>query len=401
MSFARRATWAACIDNLAFSETETVPVAVLVRQRKALANMHDAFQGERSIARLRDAAVQAASAGCASPMAKVLELQRADNTLILKAQVGMGAAAVGREAGTADAGNPPGEALISARPVVIANVPAERGARAPAILREYRVVTSVSLPLIGAEGPYGILEVDYDQQHEVDASHLSFLASIAAILAEGVESRQRHNELAEERDTKVTLLREQQHRIRNNFQMITALLERRASECADPAVQKGYREVERRVFAMASLYDHLLGLGEHQDSVDLGAYLENMCASFEDFYDLPGNDVSLALALPRGAATLPIDTCAAVGTVVNELVANAVEHAFVGCAGEIRVAMQRMAAGVEIEVSDNGCGYAPGASESTGLSTVRRIVGSFGGQLRMQSAQGGGTRWTLTVNAPD
>src|SRR5579875_3266682 len=99
MSFARKATWAACIDNLAFSDTETVPVAVLVRQRKALATLHDAFQGERSIARLRDAAAQAASAGCASPMAKVLELQRGDNTLVLKAQVGMGAAAVGRGAG--------------------------------------------------------------------------------------------------------------------------------------------------------------------------------------------------------------------------------------------------------------------------------------------------------------
>ncbi|VXC94250.1 conserved hypothetical protein [Burkholderia sp. 8Y] len=401
MSFARKATWAACIDNLAFSDTETVPVAVLVRQRKALAALHDAFQGERSIARLRDIAVQAASAGCASPMAKVLELQSADNTLILKAQVGMGASAIGREAGTAEAGNPPGEALIFARPVVVADVPAERGELAPAILHDYHVVTSVSLPLIGAQGPYGILEVDYDQRHEVDASHLSFLASIAAILAEGIESRQRQDELIEDRDAKVTLLREQQHRIRNNFQMITALLERRASECADPAVQKGFREVERRVFAMASLYDHLLGLGDHAESVDLGAYLENMCASFDDFYDLRGSQVSLTLSLARGAAALPIDTCAAIGTVVNELVANAVEHAFGGAPGNVRVAMQRTGAGVVIEVSDDGRGYAPGASDSTGLSTVRRIVGMFGGRLDVQSQPGAGTRWTLTVTKPD
>ncbi|WP_244817243.1 sensor histidine kinase [Caballeronia sp. Lep1P3] len=401
MSFARKATWAASIDNLAFSERETVPVAVLVRQRKALAALHDAFQGERSIARLREAAVQAASAGCASTMAKVLELRQPDNALIVKAQVGLGETAIGREGGTADAGNPPGEALISARPVIVRDVLAERGESAPAILREYGVVTSVNLPLIGAQGPYGILEVDYDHPHEVDASHLSFLASVAAVLAEGIESRQRQEALTEERDAKVTLLREQQHRIRNNFQMITALLARHASGCADPGLRKGYREVERRVFAMASLYDHLLGLGEHGERVDLGAYLESLCVSFGDFYDLGANALALNVALARGAATLGIDTCTAIGTVVNELVANAVEHAFGGSPGEICLSMRRTAAGVSIEVTDDGRGYAPGASESTGLSTARRLVGTFGGKLDVESRPGAGTRWTLSVNTSD
>jgi len=400
MSFARRATWAASMENLHYAENETVSVAVMVRQRKALAKMHDLFQGELSVARLTDAAVHCAASGCASPMAKVLELQRPSNTLIVKAQYGLGPSVLDRSAGTAEVGNPPGEALISARTVVVADVLRERGEGAPEILKEYKVVTSINVPLIGAEGPYGILEVDYQQPHEVDASHVSFLASVAAILADGIESRQRQEALTEERDAKVTLLREQQHRIRNNFQMIAALLARHASLCSDAGVQKGYREVERRVFAMASLYDHLLGMREHGEFVDPGAYLESMCASFKDFYDLDGNHLSLAMSVEHGAAMLSIDTCTALGTVVNELAANAVEHAFAGGPGEIAVSLHRTATGLVIEVSDNGSGYAPGTSESTGLSTARRLVKSFGGRLDVETKPGAGTRWTITLTVP-
>ncbi|KDR26922.1 hypothetical protein [Caballeronia grimmiae] len=133
MSFARRATWAASIRDLQFADNATVPVASLLRQRNALAVMHDAFQGECSIARLLDAAVQCAATGCDAPMAKVLELRRPDNVLIVKAQVGLGESAIGREAGTAEAGNPPGQALITARPVVVADVMKERGDSVPDI----------------------------------------------------------------------------------------------------------------------------------------------------------------------------------------------------------------------------------------------------------------------------
>jgi two-component sensor histidine kinase len=400
MSFARRATWAASIRDLQFADNATVPVASLLRQRNALAVMHDAFQGECSIARLLDAAVQCAATGCDAPMAKVLELRRPDNVLIVKAQVGLGESAIGREAGTAEAGNPPGQALITARPVVVADVMKERGDSVPDILRERSIVTTINLPLIAAEGAYGILEVDYDQPHEIDASHVSFLASVAAILADGIESRQQRAALIEDRDAKVTLLREQQHRIRNNFQMIAALLAQKAMKSQDPSVQKAYHDVERRVFAMALLYDHLLGLGEHGESVDPGVYLESMCASFDDFYDFAGHHITLVRSIEQGAIMLGIDTCTAIGTVVNELVANAVEHAFNGAAGEIHVSVHHTAQALIVEVRDNGRGYAADASEGTGLSTARRLIGSVGGQLAVETQAGAGTKWLLSVTLP-
>ncbi|MDR5741466.1 MULTISPECIES: histidine kinase dimerization/phosphoacceptor domain -containing protein [unclassified Caballeronia] len=362
--------------------------------------MHDAFQGERSIARLLDAAVQCAAAGCNAPMAKVLELRHSDNFLIVKAQYGLDASVIGRDAGTAEAGNPPGQALITARPVVVADVMKERGDTVPDLLRECSVVTTINLPLIAAEGAYGILEVDYDTVHAVDASHVSFLASVAAILADGIESRQQREALIEDRDAKVTLLREQQHRIRNNFQMIAALLAQKAMNSQDPSVQKAYHDVERRVFAMASLYDHLLGLGEHGESVDPGVYLESMCASFDGFYDFAGHHITLARSIEQGAVMLGIDTCTAIGTVVNELVANAVEHAFNGAAGEIRISMHRTSRALIVEVRDNGSGYAAGATEGTGLATARRLIGNIGGELAVETQAGAGTRWLLSVTLP-
>lgn len=245
---------------------------------------------------------------------------------------------------------------------------------------------------------YGVLEVDFRRPHNVDVCDLSFPASVAAVLAEGIETRKRQDVLAADRDAKVTLLREQQHRIRNNFQMIASLLERNAMISRDAQVKADYKEIHRRVFAMASLYDHLLGLGEHGESVQLAPYLSSICASFENFYDLRGNNVHLVVSTEEGAGLqLGIDRCTAIGTVVNELVANAMEHAFAGRPGTITVSMRRASTSLSIEVCDDGRGYGADTKENTGVRTARRLVTGMGATLVVETKLPTGTTWNLSL----
>jgi hypothetical protein len=120
------------------------------------------------------------------------------------------------------------------------------------------------VPLVNHNGAYGVLEVDFPEPTEIGACHVSFLASVAGILADSIEKIGVREALASERDAKAVLLREQQHRIRNNLQLIIAMVQRNMLNATDD-YRKIFRGIERRVFAMASLYDHLLGLSERAE----------------------------------------------------------------------------------------------------------------------------------------
>src|SRR5690606_20572478 len=97
----------------------------------------------------------------------------------------------------------------------------------------------------------------------------------------------------------------------------------------DADAKRLFTDVTRRVFALVSLYDHLLGLENQDSKVSLAEYLSALCANFSAFYDLAGHGIEVRLALDPDVET-GIDVCTGLGTVVNELMANAVEHAFEG-----------------------------------------------------------------------
>jgi len=107
--------------------------------------------------------------------------------------------------------------------------------------------------------------------------------------------------------------------------------------------------------------------------------------------------ITLEINLVSGIS-VTLDTCTAIGTVVNELVANAVEHAFAGTSGQLTISLTRNpSGGYTICVADNGRGLLPSALEHIGLRTSRRILSSIGGQLHHRSQPAPGTAWDLTL----
>lgn len=398
MESAHTATLAASMNDIASGPGETVLLAQVLEQRRMIARMVEAMQGDVSLQQILDRATETAARGCGAPMAKVLEMEAPDHALIIKSQYGMAPSDVGRTAGTAAPGNPPGEALTRAAPVVDPDVRRRPPSVLPAIFSEKSVVTSVNLPLINYDGAYGVLEVDFREQVEVNALHMSFLAAVAGILAESIEKHRARAALSRERDAKAVLLKEQQHRIRNNFQTIVAMVQRSTLK-ADGDSNKTLREIERRIFAMASLYDHLLGLSEQAEHADLGRYLGALATNFNDFYDLKGSGIAFRIEFEFGIV-VGLDTCTTIGTIVNELVANSIEHAFAGGSGEITVSLGRVGQqGCVVTVADNGKGLStPALEESIGLRTVRHMLDGIGGRLDMETAPERGVRWTITID---
>lgn len=395
MRFARTATWGAAIESLLARGDARVSLSEVLQQRKAFVDFSACAQQHLPLEDFLAEAAKCAAAGCRAPMAKVLELQSGDDSLILRAHWGLRADLLGTSLGPLAPDNPPAQALMTARPAV-AHTHTWEPERVPAILQEFNVASSINIPLIGREGPYGVLEVDYTEPREPGPLELSYLGAVATVMADTIERTRDTQSLISDRELKVVLLREQQHRIRNNFQTILGLLQVNEQITQDADAKRRFADLSRRVFSLVSLYDHLLGLADQDADVSLGEYLSTLCANFAAFYDLAGLGIELEPILDP-AVVVEVEACTGLGTVVNELLANAVEHAFDGH-GRIQVVLRKEGAdGLSIEVRDNGKGYGQASQDSIGLHTARRLITSIGGSLQAMSSPGGGTTWRISL----
>jgi two-component system, sensor histidine kinase PdtaS len=218
-------------------------------------------------------------------------------------------------------------------------------------------------------------------------------------MANAVRALRRGEALRAESDARAVLLREQQHRVRNNLMSVTAMLRDGERNASTPESRARFGEVRGRVFALASLYDHLLGAGLSGDSTNLRDYLAALCRGAGDFHDFAAQGIDLAFEADDGAVVLRIGACTAVGIVVNELVANAAEHAFAGRGGgRIKVRLVPDGhGGVEVSVEDDGVGVPPGAEgSSVGLGVARRLIERIGGSLALRSGPGR-TAWAIAL----
>jgi two-component sensor histidine kinase len=157
---------------------------------------------------------------------------------------------------------------------------------------------------------------------------------------------------------KDTLLRELQHRVKNNLQMITALIRLEARSATGEDSGDRFSRLAGRINALAVLYE-ALSHNETGDSVDLGAYLGQIAAAIMQAHAVEG------IRLDTRIDTWPVTVNVAMpaGLVVNELLTNALKHAFVGReGGVIKLHSLIDDDGCHITIADDGVGFAEGTS---------------------------------------
>jgi two-component sensor histidine kinase len=345
-----------------------------------------------------DEAVRLAAAGAETPMAKLVQ-RLDDGGLLLVSARNLKPGFIGRIVGTDDPDCPPGEALRDQRVVVVADVRAVKSYHLPPIFPEHGVVASANVPVISRRGVFGVLEVDCTQPRQFDQLDISFLEGVASMIAEGVDRLRQHRALLLDLDSKVTMLREQQHRVRNDFMTIVSSLQRSERLAGTAEERARWAATERRVFALSALYDHLLGTDQAK-RISLVAFLSTLCDRVRDFHELRARAIEIHC---QGDETLEAewDWCSAIGTIVNELVANSLEHAFEGRrGGTIWVSIGGDATRtLTVIVEDDGRGFSAISTESLGLSTARRFAAQLGGTLVLPSP--GGKQWRIELPLRD
>ena len=192
---------------------------------------------------------------------------------------------------------------------------------------------------------------------------------------------------------KETLLQEVHHRVKNNLQVICSLinLQRDDGDEASPT-DRSFIDIEARVRAMSFVHE-ILYQSDNFASVDYSSYVNHLCAYLVDAYAVDQSRIRVAISVAE--IRLPLDKAITCGLIVNELVVNALKHAFKdGRSGTIEVRMARAEDGrVVLAVSDDGVGTSAAGSEgkkrrSIGLSLVRSLAAQLGGECRISGDNG-------------
>jgi len=205
------------------------------------------------------------------------------------------------------------------------------------------------------------------------------------------------------------------HRIKNNLQVISSLLDLQAEqfknrECVENSeVLEAFRESQDRVISMALIHEELYR-GEELDKLNFSPYIEELANTLFHTYRLGSTDISLSMDLEENLL-FDMDIAVPLGMIVNELVSNSLKHAFPDRKkGEIRIKLHReKPTELEIEgyqststsftliISDNGVGIPEKLDiedlDSLGMQLVTSLVDQLDGELELK--RGNGTEFTI------
>jgi len=191
---------------------------------------------------------------------------------------------------------------------------------------------------------------------------------------------------------KDTLLREVHHRTKNSLQMLGDLLFLQSEVLTGSKEKQALEDSFNRIFAIARLHEQLYQSLE-SGRIRLGEYLEQLVAGFRSVY--PEADIRLVSA-PE-PILLDVDRAIHTGLIVNELVTNALKHAFAERRGSVRVCLRPVGPLLELTVSDDGKGLPPGfdlaQSTSLGLRIVHILTRRLHASVEVEGRQG--TAFTL------
>jgi len=385
-------------------------VRKLLRQQAAVAHFGSFALREGDVLKVLTEAARVCAECLSVPFSNVCRYREQENDLLIEAGYGWHPGVIGNVVSRADITSPQGRAFITGEPSICNDLRDDNDFKLPPFYAQHGIVSTIDVVIKGSDDqPYGVLEIDNNEQHDYDEHDVDFLTGFANVLAEAVATSARTSilqgtieqmkVLVAEKDRlleqKKVLAEELQHRVRNNLQLVYGMLSKQLDDTPDTAGQRGIKAISRRVSTLAQVYDHLLG-NEMTRTTDFGGYVKSLCLNLSEIQAAP--DGRVTLSCDSDAIVLDLDVVTALGIVVAEVVTNSYDHAFPdGKRGSIIVSVRRADGDIAtITISDDGTGFlAKAESKRHGLGLVRRLVEQVRGSAIIDSDHG--TVWTIRV----
>jgi len=191
------------------------------------------------------------------------------------------------------------------------------------------------------------------------------------------------------------LVKEADHRIKNSLQLVAGLLRMQANRAGTEDVRAALRAATSRVLAIGQAHRSLY-LSPDLRTVDLAQVLRDVATQA---HDLAGGDIAVQCDVP---ATLPLDAERAIplGLIANELVANALKHAYPPgrLPGPVRVRARAAEGRLVVTVADDGIGSAAGAAgRGLGSTVIEALARQVGAGVAVETGPGRGTATTISL----
>jgi len=189
---------------------------------------------------------------------------------------------------------------------------------------------------------------------------------------------------------KEILLREIHHRVKNNLQIITSLIRLQKQQITDPGTMDVLQDSESRIRSMALIHEKLYRSTD-LTSIDFSDYIRTLSSSLISAYAADPHRIRLIIDVKD--LSLDINRAIPAGLIMNELISNALKHAFPGDrTGEINITGKSTPEGIVLSVQDNGVGLPEGMdwknTSTLGLHLVITLINQLKGSVEMNSDRG-------------
>ena len=223
------------------------------------------------------------------------------------------------------------------------------------------------------------------------------VSGIAHDITERVNHEEKVNQSLKEKEV---LLKEVHHRVKNNMQVISSILNLQSSYVTDHYALSLLKESQNRIKTMAYIHESLYQ-NKTFTSINFSEYVSTLASNILQSYAASAQKVSLSLSVQK--IILNLDTSIPAGLIINELVTNSIKHAFTESnEGIIVINLHTKDNTLFLEVSDNGKGFPKEIdfrnTNSLGLQLVNTLVEQLSGKLELKENKGGGT--SFFINFP-
>ncbi len=189
---------------------------------------------------------------------------------------------------------------------------------------------------------------------------------------------------------KEVLLKELQHRVKNNLNVVYSLLDFEAGKLSNDNDREILINAQNRIHSMGIVYEQLYN-SDDLDLIDLDVYIKKLTTALIDIYSVKNRNIQII----SGLSSIKLDSKRAVtlGLIINELVMNSIKYAFPhNTSGIITINLSISDGWIILEVKDNGSGITDDLYENKGgtlgLKLINLLIQHISGYLTIESADG-------------
>ncbi len=189
---------------------------------------------------------------------------------------------------------------------------------------------------------------------------------------------------------KETLLKEIHHRVKNNLQIISGLLNLQSRQIENQEAQEAVREGRNRVKSMALIHQKLYQQ-DNLSAVNMSDYLSDLLAAIQQTFS--DNQQRVDVQIICNQLNLDVDTAIPLGLIINELVTNSYKYAFKGRPnGQLKIRLEEENNILQLEIRDNGPGLTKGfeinKSKTFGMKLIQSLAAKLSAEIAVSSEQG-------------